>query len=61
MLRGLFQLFGLYQDAKVQIAIIDPHGLHMTVNKNDSQLAAAALNFYPNGKSFSGNYGRAAQ
>jgi len=29
MLRGLFQLFGLYQDAKVQIAIIDPHGLHM--------------------------------
>ena len=34
----------------------DTHGLHMTVNKNDSQLAAAALNFYPNGKSFSGNY-----
>jgi hypothetical protein len=34
----------------------DTHGLSMTVNKNDSVLAAAALNFYPNGKSFSGNY-----
>ena len=34
----------------------DTHGLHMTVNKNDTQLAAAALNFYPNGQSFSGNY-----
>ena len=34
----------------------DTHGLRMTVNKDDSTLAAAALNFYPNGKTFSGNY-----
>jgi len=34
----------------------DTHGLYMTVNKNDAQLAAAALNLYPNGQSFSGNY-----
>jgi hypothetical protein len=34
----------------------DTHGLFMTVNKNDTQLAAAALNFYPNGQSFSGNF-----
>ena len=32
------------------------HGLYMTVNKNDGQPAAAALNLYPNGQSFSGNY-----
>jgi hypothetical protein len=32
------------------------HGLYMTVNKDDTVLAAAALNFYPNGQSFSGNY-----
>ena len=34
----------------------DTHGLYMTVNKNDTIAAAAALNFYPKGKSFSGNY-----
>ena len=28
----------------------------MTVNKNDQTAASAALNFYPNGQSFSGNY-----
>jgi hypothetical protein len=32
------------------------HGLYMTVNKDDQVAAAAALNFYPNGRSFSGNY-----
>jgi hypothetical protein len=32
------------------------HGLYMTVNKDDTVLAAAALNFYPKGQSFSGNY-----
>jgi hypothetical protein len=31
-------------------------GLYMTVNKNDAVAASAALNFYPNGQSFSGNY-----
>ena len=31
-------------------------GLYMTVNKNDAIAASAALNFYPNGQSFSGNY-----
>ena len=34
----------------------DTHGLHISVNKNDSIAAAAALNFYPNGQSFGGNY-----
>lgn len=34
----------------------DTLGLRLTVNKNDATLAAAALNFYPNGQSFSGNY-----
>jgi phosphotransferase system HPr-like phosphotransfer protein len=29
MRKGIFQLFGLYRDAKVQIAITDPRGLHM--------------------------------
>jgi hypothetical protein len=32
------------------------HGLYMAVNKTDAVLAAAALNLYPNGQSFSGNY-----
>ena len=31
-------------------------GLYMTVNKNDAIAASAALNFYPNGQHFSGNY-----
>ena len=31
-------------------------GLYMTVNKDDATLAAAALNLYPIGQSFSGNY-----
>ena len=34
----------------------DTHGLYMTVNKGDAIAAAAALNFYPKGQSFSGNY-----
>jgi hypothetical protein len=34
----------------------DTHGLYMTVNKNDAIAASAALNFYPNGQSFSGNF-----
>jgi hypothetical protein len=34
----------------------DTHGLYMTVNKGDAIAASAALNFYPNGQSFSGNY-----
>ncbi len=37
----------------------DTHGLYMTVNKTSTDLdppVAAALNFYPNGQSFSGNY-----
>ncbi|MEO7299310.1 MAG: Calx-beta domain-containing protein [Verrucomicrobiota bacterium] len=34
----------------------DSLGLRLTVNKNDATAAAAALNFYPNGQSFSGNY-----
>jgi phosphotransferase system HPr-like phosphotransfer protein len=29
MRKGIFQLFGLYRDAKAQIAITDPRGLHM--------------------------------
>jgi hypothetical protein len=33
----------------------DTHGLYMSVN-NDGVPAAAALNLYPNGQSFSGNY-----
>jgi hypothetical protein len=32
------------------------HGLYMTVNKNDTVPAAAALNLYLKGQSFSGNY-----
>ena len=32
------------------------HGLYMAVNKDDTVLAAAALNLYPKGQSFSGNY-----
>jgi hypothetical protein len=31
-------------------------GMFMTVNKEDTLPAAAALNLYPNGQSFSGNY-----
>ncbi|HVM51319.1 MAG TPA: hypothetical protein VMU04_25035 [Candidatus Acidoferrum sp.] len=31
-------------------------GLYLTVNKNDTQPAAGALNFYPTGQRFSGNY-----
>ena len=31
-------------------------GLYMTVNKNDGVAAAAALNFYPKGQHFNGNY-----
>ena len=34
----------------------DTLGLRMTVNKNDPTLSAAAVNYYPNGQSFSGNY-----
>jgi hypothetical protein len=34
----------------------DTLGLYMQVNKFDGTPAAAALNFYPNGQSFSGNY-----
>jgi len=34
----------------------DTHGLFMQVNKNDATAAAAALNLYPNGQNFSGNY-----
>ena len=34
----------------------DTHGLEMTVNKGDALPVAAALNFYPKGQSFSGNY-----
>jgi phosphotransferase system HPr-like phosphotransfer protein len=29
MLKSVLHVFGLYQDAKAQIAITDPHGLHM--------------------------------
>jgi hypothetical protein len=34
----------------------DTHGLYLTVNKNDFTAAAAALNLYPIGQNFSGNY-----
>jgi hypothetical protein len=34
----------------------DTHGLKVTVNKGDASAAAAGINFYPNGQSFSGNY-----
>ena len=34
----------------------DTHGLYLTVNKLDTIPASAALNLYPNGQSFSGNY-----
>jgi Calx-beta domain-containing protein len=34
----------------------DTHGLYLAVNKNDATAAAAALNLYPIGKSFSGNF-----
>ena len=34
----------------------DTTGLRLTVNKNDPTLSAAALNLYPNGQSFSGNF-----
>jgi hypothetical protein len=32
------------------------HGLYLAVNKDDTVAAAAALNLYPKGQSFSGNY-----